>query len=156
MFFCLGIFISRSFNLSLTNNLLIMSQSAIISNRWRRCDVFSRLTNCPAEIWYTVHLHLLEFNLSFTNKYSYSCSQSVVNYSTGGEDATTSAVYQIVLQKSGIQCTFISGSSGNLESASVWTVSITDNVLSVIGPAVPCRYGYVSNIPEDVPKPQDR
>ncbi|XP_072039857.1 uncharacterized protein [Amphiura filiformis] len=76
--------------------------------------------------------------------------------SSGSENQTTSALYQITMKKSDVECSFLGGSSGNFESASVWKVFLQDDNLVVAGPAVPCRYGYISNIPEDITDFQKR
>ena len=73
---------------------------------------------------------------------------------SGTGNDTTSALYQVILRESDVEVFYIGGSSGTSESSpsSLWTISLGDaDELVVTGPSsLPCRYGIISNIPEDV------
>ncbi|XP_022091330.1 uncharacterized protein LOC110979639 [Acanthaster planci] len=76
--------------------------------------------------------------------------------SRGVDDMTSSALYLVTVQKWGVRCSFIGGSSRSSERASDWFISEDDNQLVVVGPSAPCRYSFMSNLPEDVTDPQQR
>ncbi|XP_063951363.1 uncharacterized protein LOC129253865 [Lytechinus pictus] len=79
------------------------------------------------------------------------------SHSLQDEDSTTSALYQVTLMKGQAGVAYIAGMSGVLQSADVWTITMTnEKALQIVGPKGPCRYSLFSNIPEDVPDPNDR
>ncbi|XP_041454385.1 uncharacterized protein LOC121407396 [Lytechinus variegatus] len=79
------------------------------------------------------------------------------SHSLQEEDSTTSALYQVTLMKDQPGVAYIAGMSGVLQSADVWTITMTDKkALQIVGPKGPCRYSLFSNIPEDISNPKDR
>ncbi|XP_038072011.1 uncharacterized protein LOC119740704 [Patiria miniata] len=76
--------------------------------------------------------------------------------SRGVDDKTSSALYLVTVQKWGVRCSFIAGSSSSSEGGNDWFISEDNNQLVVVGPGAPCRYSFISNLPEDVANPQQR
>ncbi|XP_022088563.1 uncharacterized protein LOC110978130 isoform X2 [Acanthaster planci] len=76
--------------------------------------------------------------------------------SMGDYNMTSSALYLVTIQNWGINSSFISGSSGLSGNGNEWTVSAESNKLVIVGPDAPCRYSFLSTIPEDASSPQER
>ncbi|XP_038058559.1 uncharacterized protein LOC119729838 [Patiria miniata] len=76
--------------------------------------------------------------------------------SLGDNDMTSSALYMVTIQSWGIKSSFASGSSGLSNGGDDWVISDDNKKLVIVGPDAPCRYSFMSTIPEDSPSPQKR
>ncbi|XP_071484949.1 uncharacterized protein [Diadema antillarum] len=109
-------------------------------------------------------VHLQEFSgttattlLENADKYVGRTMLLLCSHSLTDEDSTTSALYQIALMKGQVGVAYIAGLTGMMDSPDVWTVSLVNGqMLTVVGPSGPCRYAFFSNIPENVPVPEQR
>ncbi len=107
--------------------------------------------------------HIQHFNgserlvlLRDLSKYNGHALLIMCSCSTGMADMTSSGLYLVMIQKWGVKSSFVAGSSNTGKSDNGWIISADNNQLVVIGPDAPCRYGFISNIPEDNPDPVKR